>query len=108
MEKQIKAALVGIGGGSKTHLTYAVVKGPQVWIAPSTCGSVKIKGSVTSRTFGLKLSDESFEYSVDAAYKNYATGETAMRVFDAELLAREDACAKCAATSQWYLNQQAN
>jgi hypothetical protein len=102
MDKQIKAALVGIGTGTKTHLTYAIVEGDKVWIKPSGCGSVRTNGLTRSTSYGLKLSEEVFDL-VEDAYENFRIGENCQRVFDAELIASGNACSKCLATSQFYL-----
>jgi hypothetical protein len=102
MNKQIKAALVGIGSGSKTHLTYAIIEGDKVWIKPSGCGSSKTSGLTRSTSYGLKLSEEAFEISSDA-YENFRIGENCQRVFDAELIATENACSKCLSVSKFYL-----
>lgn len=101
MNKEIKAALVGIGGGVKLHLSWAIVDGDRMAVQESGCGSVKRNGWSMSRTYGIRLSNESVTYSEDNYWDNYVAGGKLQAVLAADLLADPSACAKCAKQAKY-------
>jgi len=100
MNKQIKASLIGIGTGTKVHLTSAIVDGDKTSIEPSNCGSISwTSGKNTG--YGYTFSDA---VEFDGDYPTWQETYKAQTLLAEELLASPFACSKCAKHAQRLLD----
>jgi hypothetical protein len=112
MNKEFRGAIVGIGGGIKSHLSAAIVSDKGMSVREAYCGSAQIRGFSKSRTYGTELSEQSFPYTDESQFEygtdewqaarraNWRSESAARKVLAAEFLTVPNACQKCLKRAQ--------
>ena len=110
MTTEIKAAIVGIGTGSKAHITTVTMQDGKGFIDASGCGSVKHSVYGKSMSYGLTITEQTWElksypqfiYQGDnsaweAVKKHNITNlHSALLTVADEFNALDNGCSKCA------------